>query len=306
MVRIHQALRSPLRDNGLEFNETALQNVVSVIQEEFNIPIKLDTTALDDLGVQPDQAITINLHGISLRAALRLMLKEIGLTYIIQDEVLLITTPDEAEQQLRVCVYDVRDLIDATNPADMESLKNTILSCAATETWAANGGGEAEARPFRQSLLIVSQTQAVHEEVRALLDTIRTQLGAQPPPPPQPARRGTSRRPTIPKLSHVPTSFKSTSSPAANRSLEKVRDLITSAIPDVQWDGRLDTNEPVVLTVLPDRVVLRHRQSVQDKVQALLADSGLAVPTGAVAGEGRGRDVGGIGGGGGGFFNPQP
>ena len=45
------------------------------------------------------------------------MLKNLQLTYIIQDEVLMITTPEEAEKQLVVKVYPVADLvlpIDAT------------------------------------------------------------------------------------------------------------------------------------------------------------------------------------------------
>ena len=41
-----------------------------------------------------------NLKGASLKSALRLMLGELGLTYVIQDEVLLITTKEAAEQKL--------------------------------------------------------------------------------------------------------------------------------------------------------------------------------------------------------------
>ena len=52
-------------------------------------------------------------------------------------------------------------------------LIDAIVSCVATETWAENGGGEAEVRWIKPGFLVVSQTQAVHEEVRALLATIR-------------------------------------------------------------------------------------------------------------------------------------
>src|SRR5690606_36711346 len=44
----------------------------------------------------------------------------------------------------------------------------------ATETWAENGGGEAEVRPFPTNLsLVISQTQAVHEEIADLLEQLR-------------------------------------------------------------------------------------------------------------------------------------
>ena len=128
VVNIRKALRQPLKDAGMEYSDLALEEVVGLLQDEYGIPIKLDTAALDDLGVQTDQPVNVNLHGISLRAALRLMLKELGLTYIIRDEVLMITTPDEAEKQLETCVYDVRDLIDASEGKRLRfTLMDTII-----------------------------------------------------------------------------------------------------------------------------------------------------------------------------------
>jgi general secretion pathway protein D len=48
------------------------------------------------------------------------------------------------------------------------------VSTVQTETWAENGGGEAEIRPFPTNLsLVISQTQAVHEEIADLLEQLR-------------------------------------------------------------------------------------------------------------------------------------
>ncbi len=58
--------------------------------------------------------------------------------------------------------------------ADFDSLIDLIISTVASETWAENGGGEAEIRPFPTNLsLVVSQTQAVHEEIADLLEQLR-------------------------------------------------------------------------------------------------------------------------------------
>jgi general secretion pathway protein D len=58
--------------------------------------------------------------------------------------------------------------------ADFDSLIDLIVSTVATETWAENGGGEAEVRPFPTNLsLVISQTQAVHEEIADLLEQLR-------------------------------------------------------------------------------------------------------------------------------------
>src|SRR5690606_26313622 len=58
--------------------------------------------------------------------------------------------------------------------ADFDSLIELIISTVASDTWAENGGGEAEIRPFPGNLsLVISQTQAVHEEIADLLEQLR-------------------------------------------------------------------------------------------------------------------------------------
>ncbi|MCC7475554.1 MAG: VWA domain-containing protein, partial [Pirellulales bacterium] len=115
--RIEKALRSPLESSGLDFTDTPLNDVVTRLSEDYGIPIQIDHPALDEAGVGSDEPVTVNLHNVSLRSALRLMLKNLQLTYLVQDEVLMITTPQRAEENLVVKVYPVADLvlpIDAT------------------------------------------------------------------------------------------------------------------------------------------------------------------------------------------------
>jgi general secretion pathway protein D len=58
--------------------------------------------------------------------------------------------------------------------ADFDSLIDLITSTVANETWAENGGGQAEIRPFPTNLsLVISQTQAVHEQIADLLEQLR-------------------------------------------------------------------------------------------------------------------------------------
>jgi hypothetical protein len=106
------------------------------------------------------------------------------MTYIISNETLILTTPEEAEADLQLCVYDVGDLIGDKGQA-LNTLMEAIISCVATNTWAENGGGEAEIRPLPPRFLVISQTQAVHDEIGDLLKTIRAMRGGtqatQPP-----------------------------------------------------------------------------------------------------------------------------
>ena len=90
---------------------------------------------------------------------------------------------DEAEKILVTCVYDVRDLAAANKQkdpqgasahADYNPLIGAITECIAKDTWHENGGGDAAIRPLQPGLLVISQTAAVHEEIRELLAAIRS------------------------------------------------------------------------------------------------------------------------------------
>ncbi|HEX4413867.1 MAG TPA: hypothetical protein VH107_09595 [Lacipirellulaceae bacterium] len=136
--KIEKALRSPLHTNGLDFVETPLKEVVEQMATDYGIPVQLDKTALDEVGVNEDQPVNVNLHNVSLRSALRLMLKSLQLTYIIQDEVLMITTPDAAQKNLVVKVYPVADLV---LPIDSSLLNNSSGGGGGGGIGGQSGGG---------------------------------------------------------------------------------------------------------------------------------------------------------------------
>jgi hypothetical protein len=95
----------------LEFVDQPLSDVVDFLKERHDIEIQLDNKALTDEGIGSDTPVTRNIKGITLRSALRLMLGEMDLTYVIRNEVLMITTKTEAENMLSTKVYPVADLV---------------------------------------------------------------------------------------------------------------------------------------------------------------------------------------------------
>jgi hypothetical protein len=103
----------------LEFVDQPLTDVVEYLKERHEIEIQLDSRALSDEGVGSDTPVTRNIKGISLRSALRLMLGELDLTYVIRNEVLMITTKTEAENMLTNKVYPVADLVIPVRPPMM-------------------------------------------------------------------------------------------------------------------------------------------------------------------------------------------
>lgn len=111
--RILSALRSPLK-RRLSYEPEQLDIIMDEIEEDYGIPIVFNKAALDEVAISPEAEVSIDLDNVSLRSALNIMFKEPGLedlTYVIDDEVLQITTKDDADATLKVKVYPVADLV---------------------------------------------------------------------------------------------------------------------------------------------------------------------------------------------------
>ncbi|HEX3655493.1 MAG TPA: hypothetical protein VHV55_06800 [Pirellulales bacterium] len=172
---IEKALDQPTE---IEFIEAPLTDVIDFLKKRHKIEIQLDNKALEESGVALDTQITRNVKGISLRSALRLILRDLELAYVIRDDVLLITTQSNAETILMTRVYQVADLLGTPddeilrlNPAD--DLIELLTTIVAPTTWSDVGGaGAISYLPAVQSLFI-SQTYEIHEEICELFATVR-------------------------------------------------------------------------------------------------------------------------------------
>ncbi len=104
------------------------------------------------------------------------MLRPLQLTYVIRNGVLLITSQTEAENQLVVRIYPVRDLVsppDEPNAPfdqlDFDPLIDLINALVAPASWD-TVGGPGSGNPLPPGLLAFSQTVEVHDEIAALLE----------------------------------------------------------------------------------------------------------------------------------------
>ncbi len=95
----------------MEFADVPLNQMVDQIVNRHKIPVWIDEQSLDEIGMGTDTAVNQNLRGISLRSGLNLTLGSLRLTYVIKDEVLKITTPEQAEADLTSRIYPLGDLI---------------------------------------------------------------------------------------------------------------------------------------------------------------------------------------------------
>jgi serpin B len=166
--------------------EEPLDKFSQRLGKELGVPVVIDKLALDIAGVRPNETITISLEAIRRDAALDFALRSLALDWTIAGNAVVISTPEELERTLATRVYDVSALIggDGFDGADFDSLIDAIQSTVHTETWAENGGGEAEIRPLwvgKKGVLIISQTRRAHLAIRKLLDDLHgVQAGVAP------------------------------------------------------------------------------------------------------------------------------
>ena len=100
-------------------NETPLEDVKKYIEQSTQdepaglptgIPIYVDLQGLQDADKTMASTVIMNLEGIPLKTTLRLMLKQLSLTYTVKDGLLRITSTSAEDQPTEIRVYQVADL----------------------------------------------------------------------------------------------------------------------------------------------------------------------------------------------------
>ncbi|MFM9960019.1 MAG: VWA domain-containing protein [Planctomycetaceae bacterium] len=104
------------KQTEIAFTDTPLTDVVQFLSDYHGIPIIIDNEALVEEGIQPDSPVTRTLTGVKLRSALKIILQPLLLSYVIEDEVMKITTATKEKDRLQTRVYPVGDLVVILQP----------------------------------------------------------------------------------------------------------------------------------------------------------------------------------------------
>jgi hypothetical protein len=166
-----EALAKP---TTVEFQDLPLEDCLTFLREYHNINIWLDRGSLTDEGVALDQPITLKLAGVSLESVLHLLLQPVQLEWVIQDEVMKITTVSWTRKHPETRTYDVHNLIEAGHTP--EELMASITKCIEPASWT---GKEATAAiAHTAGILVIRQSQPVHGEIGRLLEDLDTAADA--------------------------------------------------------------------------------------------------------------------------------
>ena len=95
-----------------DFIETPFSDVIGYLSEITDTSFYLNKRALEEHGFDDDSAaVTITLKSVRGDMLLDLVLKQIGLVYIVQDGIIIVSTPEDVETVSEVRVYNCRDLL---------------------------------------------------------------------------------------------------------------------------------------------------------------------------------------------------
>ena len=171
-AKIRAALEQP---TTMDFADIPLLDAINFLRDQHGIEIQLDTKALEEAGVGSDTPVTRSLKGISLRSALHLLLASFDLTYMVRDEVLLITTEQAASRRIELRMYDVSDLVEEDDDDGVEELAELLQSLLAPGDRSATVGVPAAApamqiMPFHHLFLVRASYPAQEELHRTLHD----------------------------------------------------------------------------------------------------------------------------------------
>ncbi|TWU67231.1 type II secretion system protein GspD [Crateriforma conspicua] len=106
---IYQKLDTPIDAN---YVNQPIKSVMDQISALTDIPIVIDNRALQAERMDSSQPVTLDLPGsIPLKNALNLMLRDYDLTYMVDNDVLMITTQDVKRSNVYPVTYRVTDLV---------------------------------------------------------------------------------------------------------------------------------------------------------------------------------------------------
>lgn len=159
-----------------DFNlgDTPLDVLAAYLSDLFEAPVLVDNEALQELGESENAPISYVRNGVRTAAALTHMLGP-GRSWYIKDEVLVITSREEAEWATEIRIYPVGDLIslddDGLTP---DVLIETLETMIQPRDWRPHGGAGVAEFFARGNLLAISQTFQNHERIEKLLNDLRS------------------------------------------------------------------------------------------------------------------------------------
>jgi hypothetical protein len=166
-----EALKKPV---NVDYNMQTFQSVIENLSKQMGQDILTDKQSMEEANVTYDSPITLRFNKpISARTALKRVLADVGLTYVIRKEHIEVTTIARAREMLTTRTYYIGDLLGIANPRN-PAIANQFQAIQAIgmilsqiqgidpDSWEGHGGaGRITFDPIRM-MLVVKQSAEMH------------------------------------------------------------------------------------------------------------------------------------------------
>lgn len=271
-LRIRKALESNV---NLDCRATPLTKLAEIVAIESGVNVLLDERALVDSGIEFDAQVDGVTSNMPLRSALRELLRNLDLAYDVRDEVLFLTTREMANYTtLSTQIYPLDDLYRGSLNDERawfnDEIVELVLTCVGPHTWDSVGGSGNLYFADTWNMLVVTNTPEVQQDVADLLQKLRAMREKQD----RAALMHDEIETHVYRLGPPEGTIATTKEAEEHLKRSEVRfdpKELTAAIrelvePDTWKEPGVD------LRVLGDRVVVRHRRTVQAKVRQFLSE----------------------------------
>jgi hypothetical protein len=179
--KIQRALQAPGFIGG---EDRAVYDVLRMLADRHDIPLYFDQTALEDVRLEEIE-IPLVVSDASVASILDLLLRQVparedgsrqqdfnssGLTYFVQDDVLVITTREVAEKTMQLRTYDLRPLQNGGQALHRAVVVEAIRTMTDESTWTDQGGRGTIIEG--NSTLTIRQSPLVHREIESLFEQL--------------------------------------------------------------------------------------------------------------------------------------
>lgn len=179
-----QTLEQPVQ---VEFKSSRLQDVMDYLSTRMNRTIIIDKNAMDENQVTYDSPITFNLRTpVSARTALRGILSNVNMTYVIRDGAIYVTNQARAKDLMVTRSYYIGDLVaglgtfggavtfgaqidQAQLAQNVQAIIEMIASSIDPTSWQGRGGLGNIGYNIPTQSLIIRQSAEVHNMIRSSL-----------------------------------------------------------------------------------------------------------------------------------------
>jgi type II secretory pathway component GspD/PulD (secretin) len=239
---IQYRLQQPI---SLHFKDVPLRTAIQDLKVQSGVQVVADEQALDKAKINLDSPLSISVDDIDMKSALNLMLNKLQLTYIIENQVLMITTEEKTKGRLVRITYPIGDLVVVVpdNPLPkVFDIRDALERSMQPAGWYGNNYLTPPPYPYSPGMPVSSHSGGLGN----------TFAGAQPMHGQSSANMSISKERTKEQMA------------------ETLKDLIQDTVNKNSWE-KMGGNGNIQYFPMGMALVITQLQEVQEEVQLLLA-----------------------------------